>query len=73
MLGALLRVGTEGRTVTETLTPIHAALRYQQALNTFGGRSRDEIDRDITWDSPPEWQDAYRTIQVLEWLAEGQQ
>ena len=57
----------------ETITPTQAALRYQQALSTFGGRSRDEIDQDITWHSPPEWQDAYRTIQVLEWLMEGQQ
>ena len=59
--------------MTETITPNEAALRYQQALNTFGGRSRDEIDQDITWHSPPEWQDAYRTIQVLEWLMESQQ
>ena len=57
--------------MTEILTRSQAALRYQQAINTFGGRSRDEIDQDIAWDSPPEWQAAYRTIQELEWLAEG--
>lgn len=57
----------------ETITRSQAALRYQQALNTFGGRSRDEIDQDITWHSPPEWQAAYQTIQELEWLAECQQ
>ena len=59
--------------MAEILTPTQAALRYQQALNTFGGRSRDEIDQDITWHSPPEWQAAYQTIQELEWLAECQQ
>ena len=57
----------------EILTRSQAALRYQRALNTFGGRSRDEIDQDITWHSPPEWQDAYRTIQELEWLMEDEQ
>lgn len=57
----------------ETITEGQAALRYQRALYTFGGRSRDEIDQDITWHSPPEWQAAYQTIQELEWLAEGQQ
>lgn len=57
----------------ETITSNEAALRYQQALNTFGGRSRDEIDQDITWHSPPEWQAAYQTIQELEWLMEDEQ
>ena len=59
--------------MTETLTRSQAALRYQQALDTFGGRSRDEIDNDMNWHSPPEWQAAYRTIQELEWLMEDEQ
>ena len=59
--------------MAEILTRSQAALRYQRALAVFGGRSRDEIDQDITWNSPPEWQAAYRTIQALEWLGEDYQ
>ena len=57
----------------ETITSNEAALRYHRALAVFGGRSRDEIDNDMNWHSPPEWQAAYRTIQELEWLMECQQ
>ena len=57
----------------ETITSNEADLRYHRALAVFGGRNRDEIDNDMNWHSPPEWQAAYRTIQELEWLMEDEQ